>query len=428
MRNNTLFMVSSARRPLPTRVRETTILLLSILLVATVVLSSNAAAASKRTRIVETACGSYDVVKDLEASITRGDPALGESILGAVIQNTLGRIGAALRAAGEASTASTVVHRNIEVEPGKPVKCLFVVRGYWGATAKNAFKYDLDSKTKDLAYVLSDGSKELLRENPDFALQLAIAKSSDHSALKLEPVTLEYGRHLVGKKRGSRGLSVEVAFHAPGQASDDKDAVGTSLVIGDFEPGHRYDLKTGSMEEWDRKKKVWKMVSATKLPLQEESHWFPTYSPKPVKGADKSANTQKTPKIISVTVAETRAARPMLLFFADVFDASKKDIQASLESKLLESRIEEAQTTAAKAKNDQLVEFVTAVADANIAIAEYCDLGNGRTAADYLKARKKMFVAMNSANFIASGLAQPLPFSVVPEPAAETPGKSGLCP
>ena len=55
-------------------------------------------------------------------------------------------------------------------------------------------------------------------------------------------------------------------------------------------------------------------------------------------------------------------------------------------------------------------------------------MGNARTTAEYLKARKKLFVALNAANFRATGLGQPLPFAVVPEPKGETPSASGLCP
>ena len=197
MHTATLFMPGLARRAWPMRVRKATVMAVATLFVVSLGLPPDAAAASKRTRIVETACGNYDVLKELE---TR---ALGESILGSILDNTLGRIGAALRAAGEASTQSTVVHCNIEVAPGKPAKCLFIARGYWSATPTTPFKFSLNGTPTDLIYL--GNPAERLASNPDFALRLAVAKSSDHSALKLQPVYLEYGRHLAGKKRGSRG-------------------------------------------------------------------------------------------------------------------------------------------------------------------------------------------------------------------------------
>lgn len=94
------------------------------LLTAALAAAPSEAAEGVRTRIVEDACGRHDLAGD--------ERSAGDAALGAVLDNTLGRLGAALRRAGEASSRGTVIQRNLEVAPGNPARCLIVARGRWG--------------------------------------------------------------------------------------------------------------------------------------------------------------------------------------------------------------------------------------------------------------------------------------------------------
>ena len=358
-------------------------------------------------------------------------PARGvvESVLGSVIGNTLGRLGAALRAAGEAETRTVVVHRTIEMKPGSPAPCLIIAHGFWAPSGDADWEGPGNSPNGSpngkLVYGLPGVTDTHLQQEPEFVLRLEMKRSTDGSALRIVPTYLEYRDHLTDDRRGNRGLSVEVAFHAPGQPADHKDATGAAIVLGDFAPDSRYMLASGEIEEWDRRRGRWELQDERKFPLQEESVWFANYSPKPV--VEQSPDS-RLPRILTVTVAETRAARPVLLFLADVFDDSKDELQTALETKLLKSQREAADLAAAAAKNEQLVKLTTAVADGQIALAKYCEMGEAESRSAYLNTRKELFVAMNAANFTARTLNQPLPFATVPMPKAEKPSVSRLCP
>lgn len=336
---------------------------------------------------------------------------LGAAIASAIIDSTLGRIGSALRAAGEAETKSIVVHRNLELAPGTGLTCVALARGRWGDQA-SAWR-----RPGDAAAIGASGlnfgtasNPEYLQSDPDYVVLLRIDDSTDGSAQKLIPEFLQYNRHVTDTKKGRRGLSMEVAFHGPGEGSNHKNAVGSSLVLGDFEPGHRYDLATGVTQKRDRRSGAWQNIAGLRPSLQEESAWFPSF----VTSVDAAA---AVPKIVTVTLAETRAARPMLLFLADVFDASKDDIKTGLETRLISSQREQADLAIAQQKDEQRLELLSAQADADIAWEEYRELGCGQSASRYLDASKEVFVERSTANLIATRLGLEKPFPTVASPS-----------
>ena len=372
--------------------------------------------AGTRDRVVLTHCG-------LHAEKARVAGAAADSVISAIIGNTLGRLGAALRAAGEERTIPTVIARNFVMEPDQPAKCVVIARGRWSSQLGKENRWK-DRSGKPLVFKIGRSQpKEYLAVEPDFLTILELDMAGDRSALRLVPKLVEYRRRLEDGGSGRRAISIELAFHDPGKLASDSGAISANIVLGDLETGRRYHLDTGIVELW---KKARRSASPDWHPdddkiqfsAQEESNWFPSYAPK---AAVESSGGKPVPKILTLTVAETRAARPMLLFLADVFDDSQEGLQGALELKLLKSKREEAEAAAAKAKYDQMVQLVDAIADADIAIASYCKLLDaGETdPIKLLNASKSTFKTMSSANFLASGLSQPVPYPVVPRPKGE---------
>jgi len=117
---------------------------------------------------------------------------LGAAIAGAAVAKGVSRIGAAIKAAGEAETRQVVVNRNIELSRKGMQGCLLVARGWFSPTRPPAredyahtegteFQYD-----KDPSFIRTQGL--WLAGTPDFYFEGQFKASQNEAALTLQPV------------------------------------------------------------------------------------------------------------------------------------------------------------------------------------------------------------------------------------------------
>jgi len=388
-----------------------------------------------------------------------------DAVLGGVISNTLGRIGKALRAAGEEDADVVIGRHATEFEPGNPTPCILVAKGVWSSSPTDAWM--IEPAKGGPKKVVKFGDYHL--KDPDFLLEVAVHSSGGKNALRLVPNYFEYRRLIEDDSdlddRKSRGIAFEVAVHPPDSGPKGKGAVGATLVIGTMTTGYAYNLRNGRRKALAGTNPEWEEGY---LPLEYTSAWFPTFAPvaqratnskkkaatggsnagsplsptgsqpSPQRGAAGGGNevaenetrNQLLPRTVTVTFTETRAPRKFLLFLADVFDASKDDIQKAAELAVLESKQAEAELAAANAANTLMTDYVTKLSAAEVAILEFCSASTAATAAgrsDRIKKSSAANVAQRSANIAALAGSQPQPYtSFVPRGDGQ-PADSGFC-
>lgn len=360
-----------------------------------------------------------------------------DAATGGLISGTLGRIGKALRAAGDEDADVIVGRYPAEFEPGVPAKCVFIARGKWTSTEKNVWKFRNSGGDKEKSLRITD--RRLV--DPDFFLEVAIERSGGGNALRAVPNYFHYVRLIEDKmksnKSASRGIAFEIAVHPPAVGPKGKGAVGASLVLGTMETGHAYNLRAGTRAKIASDGQVdWKAPDDGYLPLEYTSTWFPTFAPVAAKATNSkkkntgvaaggaSAKKQQLPRTVTVTFAETRAPRKVLLFLADVFEASKDEMQNAAEIALIDSRKTEAELAAAKASTALMSDYVTRQAAAEVAILTYC---NAATDADRIAKSSAANVAQRAANLVALAASQPQPYTSFVETSSDHPGDSGFC-
>jgi hypothetical protein len=354
-----------------------------------------------------------------------------DAVVGGVFSATLGRIGKALRAAGEEDADVVVGRYPAEVEPGNPAACVFVAKGHWSAASADPFQVDGKTIRFD-NYILSD---------PDFFLEVAVVSSDGGNALRLVPNYFEYRRLIEDRSddddQHNRGIAFEVAVHAPGVGPKDKNAVGATLVLGTMTTGYAYNLRDGKRRQigssdWGSETNY--------LPLEYTSAWFKTFAPAaqqatnskkaaasnaaaetpspagspPAAAAQNETRRQLLPRTVTVTFTETRAPRKFLLFLADVFDASKDEIQEAAELAVLESKQAEAQLAAAQASTTLMTAYLTKLSAAEVAIIGYCSANTDGTSAgraDRIAKSSAANIAQRTANVAALAASEPLPYT-----------------
>ena len=397
------------------------------------------------------------IFQESHSAVEAADGGLVSTVVGSIVKNTFGRIGKALRAAGE-EDADVIVGRDAtEFEAGSPPACIIVAKGDW-RPAQNNEAWKLPSAT-DAS--LTIGSISLMRD-PDFVLELLVESSEDRSALRLVPSFFEYRRMIEDEmpRRGKsvvRGIGVEVVAHAPGVGIKDKEAIGTSLVLGNMETGYRYRFNTNERQALNGPNTNSWEFAADFAPLETTTAWFPTFVPLRIgqkneasptasdaagsgtspaasasnsgPGPSTSATTSEAAPLlvrtITATFTETREPRNFLLFLADVFDESQEQIQSAAELAILESRQQEAEIAAAKASNDLMTDYVGKLAAAEIAIIKYC---SSDTPAELLAAAGEAQVAQRNANLAALLASQPTPYTILVEISDDTSDKpESLC-
>lgn len=318
-------------------------------------------------------------VDDLPAPLS-GESAILASIGSAAIKVGLDRLGKALRAAGEEQTTTLSALRNVEFTPGRADACIQFVAGGIGSSGEcaPAAASSLSArctKLKDAGIYLTS--------TPKLFLELQLRHSETGAAYTVSPTFLSYQDKLKGGKRKkgeSRGLVVQARFHGPGISANGKGSVGGAVVLGDVAVGteRTYEFPHGGQAA----PKYWEL----------ESPWFPALNP-PIKDMPKPDSQDATdpehpsnammPLTITVSVSETRSARPFYLFLADVFDESKEELQVSAEKLVLESKREEAELAAFTAAQTALANADEKRVAAELAIVKYCSANYSTgTAAD----------------------------------------------
>jgi hypothetical protein len=422
----------------------------SILLLSTAMIGFGSQAAlaesgqNKQTRVFAGDCLYRAAPPVDEGALTK----VLDAATGGLISGTLGRIGKALRAAGEEDADVIVGRYPAEFEPGVPAKCVFIAKGKWTSTDKNVWKFRNSDGDKEKDLRIAD--RRLV--DPDFFLEVAIERSGGGNALRAVPNYFHYVRLIEDKmksnKSASRGIVFEIAVHPPAVGPKGKGAVGASLVLGTMETGYAYNLRAGTRAKIASDGQVdWKMADDGYLPLEYTSTWFPTFAPAAViatnskkkntgvanggaAGGDQAiaptanAKKQQLPRTVTVTFTETRAPRKVLLFLADVFEASKDEMQKAAEIALIDSRKTEAELAAGKASTALMTDYVTRQAAAEVAILTYCNAAND---ADRIAKSSAANVAQRAANLVALAASQPQPYTSFVETSSDHPGDSGFC-
>ena len=116
--------------------------------------------------------------------------------------------------------------------------------------------------------------------------------------------------------------------------------------------------------------------------------------------------------ILSASVTETRKASEVLLFFADVFDASKDKMQAALEQSLIPSVGDTADLATYSAAQTALADYYSKFAVAESSRAELCAVSEDEMSTDSsrLTTAAKLFAAQTAANVSARTAALPPPY------------------
>ena len=393
------------------------------------------------------------------------------AVVSGIIDAGLGRFGRALRAAGEEETTTQAAQKNIELGAGLIEPCVQIVRGrFTTANRANIADKELDKKINRKTQSASKLSLKpdqlraagiFLYGRPDFFAELQIRLSSDYSATSIAPTFVSYNRLLKDRsfKAGkSRGLALNMRFHPPGVSADEQGSTGGTVVLGDIALGTEIEyLIPDSIDE----------------PYPVESAWFPSISPvaenaqtfgckiiaedvtgdttTPDDTSENTANEDATnaaaagpaasnpipilenatrrggranlckPFTITASIAETRDARPFMLFLADVFDSSKDTLKTDLENTLVESKRDEVELAAYTAEQNALVTFGQQKINVRSRMIEYCtaDYSGVPESSTQLLALEKsqaVLAAQAAANISAkaAGLQPPYATLIVP--------------
>ena len=345
-------------------------------------------------------------------------PALLAPIVTSVLSNSLSRFGSALRKLGEEETYTETDYRNFQITTDKPFRCIQVVKGNFG-TPDASLTVGLKQPKKMPQSINLTGK-------PHFFIELMISRSANGQFLALTPTYFEYNRLL---KNGAaintkRTLALQFSFHAAGKAADDRSAVGTTLGLGQVPVGTVRDYR----------------FKPYSLDLQgAQSLWFPTFvpakkggeaasssstNPQPGDSSGSAGDADMVPMTMSVTVAETRSARPFIIFLADVFDDTKDEIQTELELLLLREKREAAKLAEFTAQQAALTALKSKIADAESKFLDYCDMGTGTSTSEKkarLNASNSLYAAQVAANLAARKAGEADPYPVLVEVSSEPP-------
>ncbi|MCP5304952.1 MAG: hypothetical protein H6953_05870 [Chromatiaceae bacterium] len=370
----------------------------------------------------------------------RRESGLLTALVGGVIKGALTRVGSALKAAGEEDSDSVVGRLVGEFEPGQPPKCLVLAKGEWTSDENKAWSVPQGGRTAPRTVKLAreDNPKDgFFLSNPDFVLELVVRPSGDKSSLRLIPSFFEYRRMIEDKMPGTgsvtRGIVVKTVAFAPGQSADGESAVGGALVLGDMETGYRYYPIAGERSPIDSPGERSSFGF-----MERTTPWFGTFTPVAQEATNKQqaatpgpSRTQPVakqylPRTISVTLTETRKARKVLLFLAEVFQGAEEDLKAYAEQKLLDSKRAEAELEASKASTELMSTYINDLAAAEVKIREYC-AAEKTSSTDLLNKSSAANVAQRKANLAALAASQSQPYTSFVELGTADPSSSGFC-
>lgn len=334
-------------------------------------------------------------------------PVIAAAVLPSLISNTLDRFGNALRGTGEAQSYPVTTQRNIEVEFEVVDSCMQWVRGRFLNQPPAKPSQHLTGLEADE----SDRLAELgiyLAEPPDLFIEWRLRASADRTALAVAPTYVEYNRLLKDrsdKPGNTRGLALQLSFHGPGKSPNSATAVGTSVVFGNLTVGshRRYDMPYSASDGFEL-----------------ESPWFPTFAssrlPKRLTAADPQMSSDSYPMTVTATVAEMRDANQFLLFLADVFDESREDLKAVIDTQLIKEKRDKAELDTLKESQTRLTNYYTEYANAEAKMIEYCSAIMAQTAEgrqERLARSRDAYIAQSEANLSAANAGLPRPYEML---------------
>lgn len=282
--------------------------------------------------------------------------AIADVVVPKLIGRGLGAIGTALRNSGSENITAKMAHYNFNLQD-KNQQCIQIAEGSFGVDSSTTTGSELNIEGLGSG-VVKTNLKEAglyLQGKPSLFLEMRVVVSEDKSAVSLLPTHFEYHSYFNGKSGDAqRALHFSIAFHAPGVDPTAQEAVGVSIVLGDYKPGYMrtFVKPAGDLTKWQSVR---------------ESAWFANYT-----SAASSANNN-APLTLTVTAFETRSANKVLLALAEVFDESKETIQIELEKELLTSKKKEAQKAEQEASNALLTSYYTDLVAAEKAVGSYCE-------------------------------------------------------
>ena len=156
-----------------------------------------------------------------------------------MVAKGVSRIGAAIKAAGEAETRQVVVSRNIELSSAGMPRCLVVARGWfhpkrpeagaaYARSEDTAFDYDADP-----SFIRGQGL--WLAATPDFYFEGRFKPSHNEAALALQPVYVYRGEPIAThtlRRSTARGTVLSFAISKPSKAKDLGKGQGATVVLG----------------------------------------------------------------------------------------------------------------------------------------------------------------------------------------------------
>lgn len=348
--------------------------------------------------------GSFYDTQAIIASCPDGavSQGLAAAIAGAAIAKGVSRIGAAIKAAGEAETRQVVVSRNIELSRKGMKGCLLVARGWfsptrplpgvgYAGTSGTAFKYD-----RDPSFIRGQGL--WLAGTPDFYFEGRFKASQNEAALTMQPVYVFRGDPIATHtlRRGTaRGTVLSFAISKPSKAKDLGKGQGATVVLGklDTNSERKFETSDNKLFTCDGGD-CGNGAFSLRLRGIAESDWFAIPLPE-----------EPEPMTLQVLVSETRGDSAFLKFVGEVFADVEDDLTTALQQKLIPSVGDAAEASDQAAEENALSAYEQALADAYAKLAA-C----GAAGSDLAKAAAAKS-AMRTANQKARAIAGAEPFS-----------------
>lgn len=323
------------------------------------------------------------------------------AIASAVVAKGVSRIGAAIKAAGEAETRQVVVSRNIELSSEGMPPCLVVARGWFhskrpaagaGYVGSDGTAFDHDA---DPSFIRGQGL--WLAATPDFFFEGRFKASLNKAALTLQPVYVYRGEPIATHtlRRGTaRGTVLSFAISKPSKAKDLGKGQGATVVLGTLETNTERTFETsdkalftcdgGPCEGDDFKLRLRGIA---------ESDWFAIPLP-----------DAPEPMTLQVLVSETRGASAFLKFVGEVFSDVEDELTTALQRELIPTVGDAADEADQTAEENALSAYEKALAEAYSKLAACAEAGTDAARAAAAKA------AMRTANQKARAINRDAPF------------------
>jgi hypothetical protein len=299
------------------------------------------------------------------------------AILPSLLSVSLDRLGAAFSTAGEAKTISKTAGINTELSARSAPDCVQLVTGSFYAGTAEVSSDVLPASTPSIVVVADEMTKRgiLLADRPSFFYEGRLKFSADGSAVAIETTALIYRQRydgsLLGKFSSTRDLVVSAAISEP--ASDGNK--GTATVAS---------------------------VAFEKLSPGEGLYLFPAPSPPSMLWLPYKEPENAAPRVLQLTISETRDANQFLSFVGDVLKGSKDQLLAQGEELLIPAKRKEAEL-----KQQQAEQASAKLALDNLAAAKAAEVA-ARDALDDFRALKVASPADVRGQRTAAGKAVPL--------------------